>query len=226
MLTAIFCRLISLKNKLKEYKFQYTKLWTSVIVVLLAILTFILSEFLGLYLKLNLALTIVLSFGIAFLFFKTFKRKVVHTCSAKLYDASIKFEFENSIKTIKFNELNAYKSYNGKNGPILYLKSNNENFKIFADYNYCNTDDFNTFCNDTIIKLDKYRDENNSIIVHEGSIYTTKGMLYFLILTTSIYFLAFFLETKALKIAIGISGGFFFFIMWTKYIIENNKSRD
>jgi len=211
---------------MKEYQFQYTKMWETLIVGLLAIATFIATEFIGIFNKLNFVLTIVLSFGLAFLLFHFFKRKVVHTCTAKLGDASVIFEFENETKTINFNELTSYKSYYGKNGPVLYLKENIDNFKIYANKNFCKTDDFKSFCEDTIIQLDKYRDKNNVTLIHEGSIFTTKGILYFLIAATSIYLLSFFIETKNLRIAFGISGVFYFFIMWTRYFIERNKLRD
>jgi hypothetical protein len=211
---------------MKEYQFQYTKMWDTLIVALLAIVTFIATEFVGIFNKLNLALTIVLSFGLAFLLFQFLKRKVVHTCTAKLGDTSVIFEFEKETKKINFNELTSYKSYYGKNGPVLYLKDNIENFKIYANNNFCKTENFKSFCEDTIIQLDKYRDKNNLTLIHEGSIFTTKGMLYFLIVATSVYLLAFFIETKTLRLAIGIGGGFYFFIMWTRYFIEKNKLRD
>lgn len=201
-------------------------MWDTLIVVFSAIAIFILTEFFGIYSKPNMVLTVILSFGLAYLLFQFFKRKVVHTCNAKLGDTSIIFEFENETKTINFDELTSYKSYYGKNGPILYLNSNLEKFKIFANNNFCKTADFKTFCDDTIIQLDKYRDKNNVTLIHEGSIFATKGMLYFLIIATSIYLFAFFIETKALRLAIGIGGAFYFFIMWTKYYIENNKQND
>jgi hypothetical protein len=46
-------------------------------------------------------------------------------------------------------------------------------------------------------------------------------MLYFLIVGTAIYLAAFFVETRALRIAIGIGGGLYFFIMWTTYFTRS-----
>lgn len=195
-------------------------------VILLTIATFILSEFLGIYLKLNLLLTMVLSFGLAFLLFQTLKRKVIRSCMARLSETSVEFDFVNETKVINFNELISFKSYDGKNGPILYLRTQAENFKIFANSNFCKTNNFKMFCDDAITQLDKYKDKNNLTLIHEGSIFTKKGMLYFLISTTAIYLFAFLFETKALRIAIGISGGLYFFAMWTKYYIENKRVKD
>jgi hypothetical protein len=106
---------------------------------------------------------------------------------------------------------------------ILYLNTNIDHFKISSNNNYCETDDFEVFCKDTIIQLDKYRNANNSALIHLGTIFKSKGMLHFLISATVIYLLAFLIETRQLRIAIGIGGGFYFSIMWAKYYIENKK---
>lgn len=202
---------------MKEYQFQYTKMWGTLLVVLLAIATFIAIAFLGIFNKLNMVMTIVVSFSSAFLLFKFLKRKVVHACTAKLGDTYIIFELENETKTINFNELTSYKSYYGKNGPILYLNSNAENFKIFANNNFCQTDDFKIFSDDTIIQLDKYKEKNNLTLIHQGSAYATKGFLYFIFIATSMYFLSFTIESKNIRPYIGIGGGFYLLIMWVAY---------
>jgi hypothetical protein len=201
-------------------------MWDTLGVILLAIVTFILSELLGLFLQLNNLLIIALSLGFALLLFRVLRGKVVHSCIARLSETSVQFDFTDEIKVINFSDLISYKDYNGKNGPILYLNTQTDNFKIFANNNFCKTDDFKMFCDDTIIQLDKYKDTNNLALSHEGSIFTKKGMLYFLIIATSVYLFGFLFETKALRIAIGICGGFYFFIMWTKYYIESKKQKE
>jgi hypothetical protein len=198
-------------------------MWNTLGVILLAIVTFILSEFLGLFLQLNNLFTIVLSLGFALLLFKVLKRKVARSCIARLSETSVQFDFTDEIKVINFSDLISFENYDGQNGPVLYLRTQTDNFKIFANNNFCKTDDFKMFCDDTIIQLDKYKDANNLALIHEGSIFTQKGMLYFLIISTSIYFIGFLFESKALRIAMGIGGGFYFFIMWAKYYIENKK---
>ena len=197
-------------------------MWDTLTVVLLAIVTFALSEFLGIYLKLNLLVTIVLSFGVAFLFFQALKRKVVRSCIARLSDNCVEFDFTNETKKINFSDLISFKEYNGRNGPILYLKTKTENFKIFSSNNFCKTDDFKKFCDDSIIQLDKYKDKNNLTLIHEGSIYATKGFLYFLIIATSIYLLSFIIESKELKPYIGIGCGFYLSIMWIAYFYKRD----
>jgi len=197
-------------------------MWDTLTVVLLAMATFVFSEFLGIYLKLNLLVTIVLSFGLAFLLFQALKRKVVRSCIARLSENSVEFDFTNETKLINFADLISFKDYNGRNGPILYLKTNTENFKIFSNNNFCKTDDFKKFCDDSIIQLDKYKAKNNLTLIHRGSIYSTKGFLYFLITATSIYLLSFIIESKELRPYIGFGGGFYLLIMWIAYYIKGD----
>lgn len=211
---------------MKVYQFQYAKTLEALFIVLGAIATVFVSEMLAIHIKVNLFLTLVLSFGLGFLLFFVLKEKAVHICTARLGETYVSFEFGNDIKTIDFKNLISYKFYNGRNGPILYLKSANENFKIAANNNFCKTDDFKSFCDDIVNELDEYKEQNNLRLIKEGSIYTKKGMLYFLIIATSIYLLAFFIETKQAKVIIGFIGGFYFFIMWTKVFIENKKSKE
>jgi hypothetical protein len=211
---------------MKEYEFQYTPMKDNLIAGLSIIGICLLTEFLGIYSKLNLIVTLILTLGAGFLLFKAFKRKVVHNCTAKLSDSSVVFEFLNETKTFNFNDLTSYKSYYGKNGPVLYLNSNVENFKIFANNNFCKTSDFKLFCDDIITQLDKYSNSHNFALIHEGSIFTKKGMLYFLIVATLAYLLSFFFVNNQLKIIIGLCFGFYFIIMWTKYYIENKNRKN
>jgi len=208
---------------MKEYQFKYTIIRETLVVILLSIATMIISMFLCLYLKLNFIFATAISLGLTYLLFQKLKGKVVHNCTAKLAETSLILEFENNKRIINFKDLTSYKYYSGKNGVILYLNNNIDNFKISSNNYYCKTDDFEVFCNDTITQLDKYRNKYNLALIHEGSIYKTKGMLYFLVFATVIYLLAFMIETKALRIAVGIGGGLYFFIMWTKYFIENKN---
>ena len=211
---------------MKEYQFQFTKVKDTFLVVLACIVVFAIVMFICVKLSIDKSLMVVIELIFMFLTFRLLKKKAVSNCTAKLNDTSIQFEFENDSRSINFSDLISYKAYYGKNGAVLYLKNNIDNFKISVNSNYCKTDDFELFCKDVILKLDTYKDKTNSIVIHEGSIFTKKGMLYFLITATLIYLLAFFIETKDLRIGIGIGGGFYFFIMWTKYFIENNKLQD
>jgi hypothetical protein len=211
---------------MKEYQFQFTKGKDAALVLIACFICFIIIIYIGVKLGIDKSLLIVIEIAFMFLVFRLLKKKAVSNCTAKLNDSSVEFEFENNSKIINFRDLTSFKAYYGKNGPILYLKTNDENFKISANNNFCKTDDFCRFCVDAIAQLDNYKKTGKTDIIHEGSIFATKAMLYFLIAATLIYLVAFFFETKALRVAIGIAGGLYFGIMWTRYFFETNKKLD
>jgi len=210
---------------MKEYQFKYTKTWETLIVLLSAIAVFILTEMLGLQYKLNIWVIIIIGCGLAFLLFQILKRKAVHICTVRLGDASATFDFESGTKTVNFNDLISYKYFSDKNGHILSLKSNLDSIKIIANNNFCKTEGFKEFCKDIIAKLDTYKDLHNSELIREGSIYATKGFLYFLVIGTLLYLVAFFIEAERLRQSIEIFGGCFLFIMWLTYFIETRKEK-
>ena len=202
---------------MKEYQFQFTKAKDIFLVLLACIVIFAIVMFICVKLSIDKSLMVAIELVLIFLTFRLLKKKAVSNCTAKLSDTSVMFEFENETKTINFNELISYKSYYGKNGPILYLKDNIDNFKIFANDNFCKTDDFKIFSDDTIIQLGKYKDNNSLTLIHEGSIYATKAFLYFLFITTSIYFLSFLIVRKDIRPYTGFGGGLYLLIMWFVY---------
>jgi hypothetical protein len=164
---------------MKEYRFLYTKNLEILITVLSSMMTFILAEVIFLYYKLNPFFAVILSFGLAYILFQILKRKVVHTGHAQLDRTSVEFVLENGVKKINFSDLISFKLYNGKNGPVLYLKSKNDTFKLFANNNFCEIDDLKVFCKDAIRTLEKYKIETNPSLVREGSIFAKRGILYF-----------------------------------------------
>ena len=209
---------------MKEYEFQYTKKRDTLFVFLACLAIFIIVMFIGIYLSLQLTIITVIDIILMFLIFRFLKKKAVSECIAKVSETSVEFNFKNDIsRVINFSDLISFKTYYGKNGTALYLKNTNDNFKMFANNNFCDPDAFNAFCEDLIIQLDKYKINSNSNIIHESSIFATKGMLYFLVAITLVYLVSFFFETKTLKVAIGIWGGLYLLLMWTKYFIENKK---
>lgn len=174
--------------------------------------------FLGISFSLQEYVIIIIDLGLTILLFKVLKSKAVLNCVAKLGENSVEFEFEKETRIINFSDLISYKVYYGKSGPVLYLNNTTDNFKIFANSNFCKTQDFTSFCKDTIVQLDKYKNINNSTtIIHKGSIFATKGMLYFLVVLTLIYLIGFLVENKTARLAIGLGGGWYLLMMWILY---------
>jgi len=210
---------------MKEYQFKYTKMNETLLVIVGCILTCIILIAVGTYFRLQEIITVVFALLAAILLFRILRKTAVHNCSVKLSETSVEFHFEKDSRIIKFSDLISFKAYYGQNGPILYLKNNVDNFKIAANNNFCKTDDFRIFCEEALIQLDKQK-KSTANLIHEGSIFIKRGMLYFLIFATLIYFLSLFFVNKQLKIIIGFCGGLNFLGMWIKYYIENQKTQD
>lgn len=208
---------------MKEYQFKYTSISQSLFVGLTAIIMAMLTCFLVAYIKLNILWVLVSTLVVGVGLFRLLRGNAIHDCTAELGEASISFEFEKSAKIFDFAALTSYKSYYGKNGPILYLKTKDESFKLCANDNFCKTDDFKIFCDDAIAQLDKYRTTNHdATLIHEGSVFTKKSTLYVLVAITIIYLAAFFFETKTARISVGLIGGFLLLIYWSIYFSKNN----
>ena len=186
---------------MQEYQFQYTTISNTLLVLLLCFVVFIIIVFVGVYFNLEQFVIMIIELAAMFLVFRLLKNIAVKECIAKINDTSVDFNFNETSRTINFSDLISFKAYYGKNGPVLYLNSNVDNFKISSNNNFCKTDDFQTFCQDLIIKLDKYKTRDNSSVIHEGSIFATKGMLYFLSIATLIYLLAFFVIQFSIEIS-------------------------
>lgn len=207
---------------MQEYQFQYTKIGDTLLVLLLCFVVFIIIVFIGVCFNLELFVILIIELVAMFLVFRFFKKIAVKECVARINDASVDFNFKETSKTINFIDLISFKAYYGKNGPILYLNSNTDNFKIASNNNFCKTDNFQTFCQDLIIKLDKYKASENPGLIHEGSIFATKEMLYFLTIASLIYLLAFIIESKETRWPIGLGGGIYLLLSWTTYFNRRN----
>lgn len=209
---------------MKEYQFQYTRNRNTLLVLLPCIIIFVAIVIIGALLSIQILIVIIVSFTLSFIIFRAVKNKAISNCVARLSETSVEFQFDNNTsRTINFTNLTSFKVYYGQNATVLYLRNNADNFKIYANSNFCKPDSFNSFCEDIVTQLDKYKIETKSNLIHQGSIFATKGMLYFLISATLIYLISFFIESKKLRIAIGITGGFYLFIMWTRYFIEKKR---
>ena len=216
---------------MNEFQFQYNSISKSIKLIIICVLSLFATLFIGLNLPINLRKQLslfigVFTMGIPIITFFIFRKKAIDNCVAKLSDESVQFKFTSKIRVINFEDIISYKAYHGRNGSELFLKNKSDNFKISVNNNYCKTETFDAFCDTIINQLDNYKLKNNPSLIHEGSIFTKKGMFYFLIIASSLYLFGFFIETNTLRLAIGIGGGFYFFIMWTKYYTENKRQND
>jgi hypothetical protein len=199
-----------------EHEFQYTKTQGILMVLLVCFVTFMLIIGIGVYLKLQKIVTYIITPIVTILVYQLLKKNTFGYCVAKISDTKVDFNFYKNLRTINFDDITSFKAYYGNNATVLYLKNTADNFKIYAN-NFCNRKSFDSFCQDIIIQLDKYKSNDNPQIIHAGSVFATNGMLYFLIIATSIYLLGFLFETDELKLYIGVGGGFYLLVMWVAY---------
>lgn len=202
---------------MKQYQFQYTKTKGGLIVLLACFVGMVIIIGIGVHFKLQKDILIYIITPVAVIaIFKLLKKNTFGNCVAQLSDTKVDFNFDEQLRTINFADILSFKAYYGNNGTTLYLKNTTDNFKLFAN-NFCDRKSFDIFCKDIIIQLDKYKSADNPNIIHEGSIFATKGMLYFIFIATLIYLLAFFIENKEASLYIGIGGGFYLLVMWIAY---------
>ena len=222
---------------MNEYRFQYTKMLYTLVVLLASILSFsfIIVVFAIIFNESSVNMAYLFSIPsliVALLTFRYLKKFAVRNCAAKLYSDFVAFEFKNDlIRTINFKDLISYKVYYGKNGPVLYLRNNTDRFKLFANDNFCKSEPFETFCKDIINQIDKYVIDNKAIIIHEGSSFATKKMLYFLLISTPILLFLFYITTTDyisyidLKMRIRIYGVTFILGFWIIYLIAKKRKK-
>jgi hypothetical protein len=208
-----------------EFEFQYTKPKGSALMLLTCVIACVIAINIGIYLKLQQIVIYVIAIIAIILSYQLLKKNTFGYCVAKISDTKVDFNFDENVKTINFDDLISFKAYYGSKATILYLNKSNEKFKLYAN-NFCKRENFDIFCKDIIIQLDNYKSNNNPNIIHEGSAYATKGMLYFLIVATFIYLFSFFVEQKDSRLSIGLAGGFFLLMMWSAYFLKRkDKSK-
>lgn len=125
--------------------------------------------FLGAYFNAPKLLTFSFTLLSPIILFKMVKGKAVGSCNAMLSDTFVEFNFQNTcVKKIEFSNLRSFKKYYGKNGPIIYLTNQIENFKLAANTKFCDPESFDTFSKDLISTLDNYKNTVAPGLVHKG----------------------------------------------------------
>jgi len=222
---------------MNEYQFQYSKN----IDILLVLLSCLLSYSIAMYIMMEIfhlfdgempLLFIYILLIVPFLGFRLFKNKLGRHSIAKMSSDSVEFNFKNeTVRTINFSDLTSYEFINGKNGPVLYLRSNNDRLKIFALDYCCNSEPLDSLCKDIVAQIEKYKIENISEIINGGNLFQRKGTLRFIIILTILILLLSFIttldliESAELKVIIRIFGGILLFVFWLTYFVEKERKK-
>lgn len=208
---------------MEQYQFQYTKPGRSAVVGLICMAIIFSSIGVGKRLKLNILIIEGGVLIIAILVFLLVRKMAVFDCTATIKNDCIEFDFGTFVKTFYFTDLISFKAYYGKNVSVLYLNIVTEKFKIYANDYFCKREALENFCHVIIAKLDAYRIAQKPELIHEGSIYATKKMFYFLLIITFAYLIGFFFESESLRVAIGIRVGGGLAALWFLYFVRRNQ---
>lgn len=201
---------------MREYQFQYTKTTGTLLVLLACFAIFIITIVLAAHFKMQEIFIYIIVIINIIVVYKLLKKYTFGNCVATISDTNVEFNFGRNLRVINFNDLISFKAYYGNKGTVLHLNNSTDNFRLYAN-NYCDRKSFDVFCKEIIIQLDKYKSADHANIIHKGSVFATKGMLYFLSTSTLIYLLAFLVENKEVRLYVGIGGGFYLLFMWVAY---------
>jgi hypothetical protein len=211
------------EQKMKEYKFQYTNPVVTNLIFFGCIIFCIFLFFIALKTSWPIFIIVGLNSAATILLFQILKFTSRRNCIVKVDKIFLEFQFKRSTRTIHFSELILYKCYYGRVGPVLYLKTATNRFKLSVNNNFCKTEAFRNSLDAIVIVLDKYIAEHVTILKRGRSFFETRRMLYFLIFAGALYILTVFDATRIWKIIIEIAGGFYLFNMWVAYFINNRK---
>lgn len=141
---------------MQEYRFQYTKLRDTVFVILGCILVCLVLVVAVTAARAPAWVAFVAGPGPAIAFFFWVRRYVVRQGTARLSDTRLDLVLGETPKRIDFQDLVSFKSYDGKNGTVLYLNTPADHFTLSANNNFCDSAAFESFCADVIAQLDQY----------------------------------------------------------------------
>jgi len=117
---------------MKEIKFEYTKILSTVAVIFLTILVFILPFIFGMKFHANFPFLVSSSLVVGFVSFYFLKRLIVLQGQALLDENSVTFVFKDNVKKVDFDSLTSYNIYLGINISIIVNRLKSECPQITA----------------------------------------------------------------------------------------------
>ncbi|MBJ7428113.1 MAG: hypothetical protein JHD28_04030 [Bacteroidia bacterium] len=125
---------------------------------------------------------LILSFIIPFAIYFLNKKNITKLGTACITDASVTFQLTEVTQTITFEEIATYQ-VEQFNGTSLKLKLNNgTEFKLLANTNFCNADQFDAFCQEFEQAILQFKTTNNTEITRKKTIFEQAWMLPFLVI--------------------------------------------
>lgn len=128
--------------------------------------------------------SLILTFGIPFLIFFLNKKRIKKQGTATIYDSYSEFKLAESSHEVVYADIKTYQveEYNGTQLIIKFIDGTN--FKLQANSNFCNTDQFDIFCREFENTLQQLKATSNVELTRKKSMFEQMWMLPLLIIMT------------------------------------------
>ena len=172
---------------MREFNFEYTD---EKFTVKLLVLSFLAHAVLLIAMLVTIDLigiigALILAFGVPILIFLLNKKKIKKNGTANIYDSSSEFKLAGSIEQVVYKEIKTYQ-VERFNGTQLVIKlKDGKKFKLQANSIFCNSDQFDIFCEELEKSVQQFKSTNNAELTLQPSIYERAWMLPFLIILTT-----------------------------------------
>jgi hypothetical protein len=128
--------------------------------------------------------SLILAFGVPLLIFFLNKKKIKKHGTANIFDSYSEFKLADSTRKIEFGQIKTYQ-VERYNGTALAIKlKDGKDFKLGANTNFCNADQFDTFCQEFEKTIQQYKTSNNVELTRKKSIFERAWMLPLLLVLT------------------------------------------
>ena len=172
---------------MRDYNFEYTDTKFTLKLLGLSFLTLV-TLLIAMVVTVDLIGIIgslILAFGVPLLIFFMNKKKIKKQGTANIYDSYSEFKLANSSDKVVYADIKTYQveRYNGTHLKIKF--KDGKDFKLQANSNFCNADQFDTFCNEFENSVQQYKTSNNVELTRKKSMFEQAWMLPFLVILTA-----------------------------------------
>jgi hypothetical protein len=128
--------------------------------------------------------SLILTFGTPVLIFFMYKKRIKKLGTVNIHDSYAEFKLAESMDKIEYEDIKTYQveRYNGTHLKIEF--KNGKNFKLQANSNFCNSDQFDNLCQEFENTVQNYKTTNNVELTRKKSMFEQAWMLPFLIILT------------------------------------------
>jgi len=213
---------------MKDFNFEYTNSQLGIKLSIICFSTFLFLLLTSVYTKdyIGIIPNLIIVFVIPFLIIWFNRNRIKIFGEASIGDGFVDFKTNEINRRVEFNKIESYLIQTNGGTFLRLILTDGFKIKITANANFCNTKNFNIFCECLEQNLCLYKSKSNIEIVKDKTFYEKKWLLYFLfigtvILITLVFFILFYKNTFPTS-AFMILGPLL--ALWGGYF--NNKSKN